>query len=256
MNDRRFIELLNLYVDQELTEDDARELEQEIAQRPDRRRVYSQYCRMQRACVRLLEQQAAPAPRIARITHAATSQSGADRVPATILQLPPMATPRRQRGLGWAGWSGSALAAAACVALAFVVLRQPVDVGGSSAVASTPVPAVAAAPAEPASVVPSSSNALAAARSPAPAYRPVVSVNVLLRSNDGRFAQTGGGLTLDQSSLDWQQQLRLTPIRQMQFEPSPFQSTGGLRAVEAGALATDRMDQPVPAHLITFEFRR
>jgi hypothetical protein len=50
MNDKKFIELLNLYVDREVTAEDALLLEAEVAANPDRRRVYDQYCKMQKAC--------------------------------------------------------------------------------------------------------------------------------------------------------------------------------------------------------------
>jgi hypothetical protein len=50
MNDREFIELLNLYVDREISADDALRLEAEVGADPERRRVYDQYCRMQKAC--------------------------------------------------------------------------------------------------------------------------------------------------------------------------------------------------------------
>jgi hypothetical protein len=50
MNEREFIELLNLYVDREIGADDALRLEAEVGANPERRRVYDQYCRMQKAC--------------------------------------------------------------------------------------------------------------------------------------------------------------------------------------------------------------
>ena len=50
MNDKKFIELLNLYVDREVSAEDALLLEAEVATNPRRRKVYDQYCRMQRAC--------------------------------------------------------------------------------------------------------------------------------------------------------------------------------------------------------------
>lgn len=50
MNDREFIELLNLYIDHEISPEDAVRLEAEVMGRPDRREVYNQYCRMQKAC--------------------------------------------------------------------------------------------------------------------------------------------------------------------------------------------------------------
>lgn len=56
MNDREFIEFLNLYVDREISPEDALRLEAEVAAHPERRRIYDQYCRMQKACAMLSEQ--------------------------------------------------------------------------------------------------------------------------------------------------------------------------------------------------------
>jgi hypothetical protein len=56
MNDREFIELLNLYVDREISAEDARRLEHEVANDPRRREVHDQYCRMQKACSKLSEE--------------------------------------------------------------------------------------------------------------------------------------------------------------------------------------------------------
>ncbi len=255
MNDRRFIELLNLYVDQELSDAEARELEQEIAQRPDRRRVYSQYCRMQRACVRLLEQQAAPAPRLAEIREAG---SMVERVePATVINLTELPAPRRRR-MGWAAWSGGLAAAAACVAVGLVALRQPSGVPGStgpSSIAAAPQPAAAVAVAanetQPAATSPTSEKADAESTRE---YRPVLTFTGLARSSDNPFGQNPNPASL-QPRLDWLQEYRLTPIRQLSLDPMPYQPVNSLQAAEAGQ-NQDRMDHSMPAHLITFEFRR
>lgn len=53
MSEREFLDLLNLYLDREITPVDADRLEQEIRSNALRHRTYLQYCRMQRA-VRLL----------------------------------------------------------------------------------------------------------------------------------------------------------------------------------------------------------
>ena len=50
MKDREFIELLNLYVDHEISAEDALRLEAEVLSNPKRREVYDQYCSMQKAC--------------------------------------------------------------------------------------------------------------------------------------------------------------------------------------------------------------
>jgi hypothetical protein len=59
MNDKKFMELLNLYLDREIDADDALRLEAEVASNPARRRVYDEYCRMQKACSMLTSEPAA-----------------------------------------------------------------------------------------------------------------------------------------------------------------------------------------------------
>jgi hypothetical protein len=61
MNDKKFMELLNLYLDREIDADDALRLEAEVASDPDRRKIYDQYCRMQKACSMLTDEAAAGA---------------------------------------------------------------------------------------------------------------------------------------------------------------------------------------------------
>lgn len=49
MKDHRFIELLNLYIDRQITVAETTELEAEIQQSPDRQAVYRQYCQIHSA---------------------------------------------------------------------------------------------------------------------------------------------------------------------------------------------------------------
>lgn len=107
MNDTRFIELVNLYVDRQISPAEHAELELEIQSDPRRRQVYLQYCRMHRATKLVYEsfraqadgQPAAPA-----------------RQPASIASIAARARQRRAR---WY-YAGAGLAAAACVAFVFV----------------------------------------------------------------------------------------------------------------------------------------
>jgi hypothetical protein len=114
MNDKKFIELLNLYVDREVSAEDALLLEAEVAANPDRRKVYDQYCRMQKACSMLSDELAETSPEAERQVVA---------FPALSLwrSVPFMAT----------------LAAAACIAVV-VTVRQRTAI---------PAPAEDAAPA-------------------------------------------------------------------------------------------------------------
>ena len=58
MTDQEFIELLNLYVDREITAADAARLESAVLASPRRRSIYDQYCKMQKACTMLSDQYA------------------------------------------------------------------------------------------------------------------------------------------------------------------------------------------------------
>ncbi len=144
MKDPRFIELLNLYVDQQLTAAEAVELETEIKQNQTSRRTYQQYCRMQKGCVQLFEQECQSAP-----STSALSRALAD-VEQKITAFPDQRTQWRQRGYYAAGFA----AMAACVA--FVLVRQaPVPAALPVAVVSKPAAeVVAVAVVEPAVAVP------------------------------------------------------------------------------------------------------
>jgi hypothetical protein len=124
MKESRFIELLNLYIDQQISPDDAALLEEAILQNPRRRQVYLQYCRMHRACTIVLDR----------------SQSE-NEVEATAGRVVAFAAPRRSHR----GYYAAGLAAAACVTLVAVlsVLRSD---------GNAPTRAVATAPSSPAAL--------------------------------------------------------------------------------------------------------
>ena len=62
MKDQRFTELLNLYLDREISPAEAAELEAEIVREPARRRAYQHYCRQHKACAQIFERECAQAP--------------------------------------------------------------------------------------------------------------------------------------------------------------------------------------------------
>jgi hypothetical protein len=53
MTDQEFIELLNLYIDREISAEDAARLESAVLASPRRLSIYNQYCRIQKACTML-----------------------------------------------------------------------------------------------------------------------------------------------------------------------------------------------------------
>lgn len=56
MNEKRFIELLNLYIDGEIAPDEQQELENEVAGNCRRRQTYQSYCRLQQASQQVYRQ--------------------------------------------------------------------------------------------------------------------------------------------------------------------------------------------------------
>jgi len=115
------MELLNLYIDQQISPDEAALLEAEILRDPQRRRTYRDYCQLHRACTLVFED--------------AKSRAEAGEA-ARAIELAP-----RHR-VAWGYWAAG-LAAAACVT--FVTVQ-----GGrraTSVASSRPPAAVALVPA-------------------------------------------------------------------------------------------------------------
>src|SRR5690606_3939669 len=95
-------ELLNLYIDHQISPADAVLLEAEIQKNPERRRVYREYCQMQKACVILAENFKSEPPAGDKIIEMA----------------------RGSRRMAFATYAMGIAAAAACVAL--VVVNRPI----------------------------------------------------------------------------------------------------------------------------------
>ena len=124
MTESEFIELLNLYLDHEISAADAARLEAEVQADPARRRVYREYCQMQKACT-FLAKDFADQP-VADRKILAFEPSGASRNPA------------------WYAAGGLAVAAA-CVAVVLVT-RAPQQATIGSAAGSQTIASVVAPP--------------------------------------------------------------------------------------------------------------
>ena len=133
MKDNRFIDLLNLYIDRQITAEETAELEAEIQQSPQRQAVYRQYCQIHAASKLVYE----------------SFRAGAAEQPAVPSGRPAtieLFENRRRRVAGWT-YAVSGLAAAACVAFAFV-RYQHANITDTQALLAKPQPvAVAAVPA-------------------------------------------------------------------------------------------------------------
>jgi len=104
MKDAEFIELLNLYLDHEISAVDATRLEAEVQRSPEKRRIYQQYCRMQKAC------------KMVAVDFESESAAAPGDLAKKVVAFEPLAEPRKSlRAIYVLG----AVAAAACVVLIF-----------------------------------------------------------------------------------------------------------------------------------------
>ena len=177
MKNSKFIELLNLYVDRQISPADAALLEAEIQQNPQRRKIYREYCQMQKACVILSENFRTEAPVVEKlIDHT-----------------------RAPRRLGWPTYAMGFAAAAACIAL--VVVNTPVKQQNSLA-ASDPVTTPAnAVPAAAVATVP----VVESTRAPLhPAFPGIMREETVAAA---QVAKT------ERVPLDWMNQVRLERVK-------------------------------------------
>jgi anti-sigma factor RsiW len=151
MKESKFIELLNLYIDHQISPEDAALLEASILQNPRHRQIYRQYCRMQRACTIVLDR--------------SQPENNAEAAEGRVVAF---AEPRRLRR----GFYAIGLAAAAC--LTFVVLLPVFRSHGN-----LPERAIAAAPSSTGALVKSSPGAAVA-----PVRMDVPAVHILPGTED------------------------------------------------------------------------
>jgi anti-sigma factor RsiW len=111
MKDARFIELVNLYIDRQISPAETAELEAELQANARRRQIYQQYCRMHRATKLVYESFRANAEQPAGAT---TGE------PAPIARFEEGLLRKRRHRARWLYASGS-LAAAACFAAVMAI---------------------------------------------------------------------------------------------------------------------------------------
>ncbi len=135
MKDNRFIDLVNLYIDRQISAAETAELEAEIQANPRRRAIYKQYCQMHRATTLVYENFRANAP----------EQQGTVAA-GTVARL------ARERRSPWGYYAGG-LAAAACLGLVFVQLNFRPDAGSGAMAQPESLPTIAATAMPPRAVV-------------------------------------------------------------------------------------------------------
>ncbi len=220
MTHTKFIELLNLYLDHEITMEDAAALEAEIQRDPKRREVYRQYCAIHKGCEQL------------------AGAFADDRLDESR-KVASFAAPR-QTFMGWT--TGLGMAAAACAAFALVfVSRQDETAAPTLAVAE---PALATAPAN--SVY--SLAELTARPELHSVYTPIL-VNLsrpMAKETQSELYASASG-----EAFDWMDQVKLAPVENEEFS---FR----VRPVVEEGNRTYRSHRPYEgnAEMTAFQFQR
>ena len=231
MNDRRFLELLNLYVDQQIDSSEAAELEAAVLNNPQRRRTYDQYCRLQRACGLLGERERSVAPASRAFTR---SMQDAERK---------IAAPRRP--VFWRGaYAGTfaASAMAACVALVLMNREaSDLDPSISQPVAAQQRPAV---PVEPVLV------ASSVAVEPAFEAQPVFTDASLGVTRNAREAEIAAN---DRTALEWMQKVEASSHR-MLVDDQTFETRPSLQ--QDNRVFRGRQSVQGNAEFTAFQFQR
>jgi len=204
MKDSEFIELLNLYIDHEISPADAARLEAEVLAHPARRQTYQQYCRLQKACKLLtadFQTEAAPADR-------------------KIVAFDPV--PRRSAAMGRVVAFGG-LAAAACLAVIFGLRNR--DLGTPEA---APVARVDRA------VAPSTTGLVHAVNLPTP---PATTAGnpLLLTGRAQADAMLAAAVDQTDKRFDWMRTVQLSPLPQrLPAESLRFESLPPAATLESG----------------------
>lgn len=132
MKDNRFIELVNLYIDRQISAEETAELEAEILTNAKHRQIYQQYCRMHRATSMVFENFR---------SNAEAAQAGGSRPDASIACFE---NNRRRNRVRWS-WATAGLAAAACLGVVLIQQQRQTDAQTETVAAARPamVPTVA-----------------------------------------------------------------------------------------------------------------
>lgn len=219
MKDSEFIELLNLYLDHEITPADAARLEAEVLGNAKRREIYRDYCRIQKGC-KLLAREFA-------------TETAGTAVDGKVVAFE---TDRVQtRRTGWYVGGGFA-AAAACVALVFVTANRTSEVApASELVLASTAPVVNGAIAQ----APVSAESLQIARTvalpPSPEVQPAF-VNALTLGGAVKSPGSASSLLLTSDTTDaaaqfaWINSMQLAPVQRVPLDEFRFDNRSDLRS--------------------------
>lgn len=209
MKDSEFIELLNLYLDHEITAEQSARLESEVAANPQRRKLYQEYCMLAKGCSLLGDAYAEQAP-----------------------ERPLAEAPSRAEVRSFWGWSGgfygAGLMAAACLVAVFVVrVRHSAEAlpGSHAVAATTPAPRhVTTAVRADATKSAQEQMVLLAMRQPAPVLPESLSGTPELHTVFSTRPWTNAAPAMAQPSDEafaWMNDVNLKPLQQLKLQALP-----------------------------------
>ncbi len=236
MKDARFIELVNLYIDRQISPDETAELEAELQSHPRRRQIYNQYCRMHRATTLVYE------------SFRAGAEQPAGRVngPASIARFEEGRIRARRHRARWLYASGG-LAAAACFAAVLAIRSGQF----SGATAATPVPT-------PAAVAVTTPAAPQSTEAPAPAATKPKADYIALFGSQGNAQDYAALLNTLRQEQQRMLSLNRAPLPRESlfddgvFDGKPAYSTGNRSYDPAKPKASDQPN----AEFTAFQFQR
>ena len=247
MNDTEFIELLNLYLDHEISAADSARLEAEVQTNIERRRIYQQYCRMQKAC-KLAAADFQNDPVVA----AAVSPER-----KVVAFNPAAAAASRRKHASSLYTMGTFAALAACAAVVFVSQYQQNSITQPTSAALQPV---AVAP-EPAVATPHSAVVAPQAATP----RGLVSVPprpqamwvrdpLLLTGNTQAEAMRAAALSQANHQLAWIHAVQLEPLQHRAANDFSFTSTLQTEGRALGSRVGSVKQSEPAEEMVTFRF--
>ena len=249
MNDRRFIELLNLYLDHQIDSDEAAELESEVMRSPARRRTYDQYCRLQRGCGLLGERERSAAP--ASMAFARSLRDAERKI----------AAPRRESSWWSPVYVGAftASAMAACVAVIVVVRERTPALGAGGvttiAQASFVAPSEAGTPlaAEPALAVTTTQNTPEVVRPTLASFelQPVLASSGFGVARNSREAEIASN---DREVLEWMQRVEQSGLQPIVVDDQTFEARATLH--QDNRVFRSRHGLQGNAEFTAFQFQR
>ena len=243
MKESEFIELLNLYLDHELSAADAARLEAEVQNNPARRKVYQQYCRMQKACKLLTADFQTDA--------ADTAATGERKIIAFNPAVAEQIAAQRKRTSALLTFGG--IAAAACLAVILVNRGQRPGVAPTpeSSVAVV-MPTPSAPKAEPVRVA----NETSGPRMLGAARQPKLVADPLSLTSTTQDVVMANAVSEANEQLKWISSLQITPLQQhvSAAEMPRFDVRPTTLRPEARALGSNRAPAEASVEMTAFRF--